>query len=93
MIEKLFAVYDSKSCRHQPTFQAPSAGVAVRAFDTAANTEGNDFNRYAADFTLFELGDIDTATGLISPHDSNTNLGNALSFITAEPTTPRLKEA
>lgn len=82
--DKLFSVYDSKSLRHQAIFQAPSAGVAIRAFETAANTVGNDFNKYAADFTLFELGDIDTNTAIITPHKGgNINLGNALSFIEA----------
>lgn len=77
MMNKLFAVYDSKSLLHQPAFQAPAAGVAIRAFETAACTEGNDFNKYAADFTLFELGEIDTSTGIITPHPAPVNLGNA----------------
>lgn len=81
MTHKIFSVYDSKALLFQTPFTAPAAGVAIRAFEQAAQTEGNDFNKFAADFTLFEIGTFNVNDGIIMPHAAHINLGCAITFI------------
>ncbi|AXL14677.1 nonstructural protein [Microviridae sp.] len=74
MILKAFAVHDSKAGAYLRPFFEISKGSAIRAISDAVNTPDHQFNRHAADFTLFEIGGYDDATGDLTavPH---VNLG------------------
>ncbi len=45
----------------QPYF-APNSAVAIRHFTAAALDPTHNFHKFAADFTLFQLGDFDETT-------------------------------
>lgn len=93
MIRNKFAIYDSKADCYLDDFTSPTIASALRSFTEAANTEGNQFNKHAGDFTLFHIGTFDPDLGLIVPLEKgNINLGTALSVL-HEPDTPRLREA
>lgn len=68
MIKKLYAVYD-KVARTlvggiaQEQHQAP----AIRAFYDALNNPQAGLQQHADDYILYELGEIETETGLILP--------------------------
>lgn len=62
MIIKIFTVFDSKAEAYMQPFFVQSKGQAIRSFTEAANDSNHQFNKYPADFTLFELGDYDDAT-------------------------------
>lgn len=64
-ILKAFSVYDAKAQAYLPPFFFRATGEAVRAFTTAANTSGHDFNNYADDYTLFEVGEFNDDTGAL----------------------------
>ncbi len=79
---KIFSVYDDKADAYTQPFFATTAGVAIRQFQQAANEEGHQFNRHAADYTLFELGEFDEHTGAIYAIDGGALKphGNALQY-------------
>lgn len=78
---QVFTVYDSKAEAYgQPTY-AQAVGAAVRAFSSAANQEGHDFQKFAGDFTLFHVGSFDQETGRFTLNDAPVNLGTALQFL------------
>jgi len=58
----VFSVYDSKANAFLQPFFAVSRGVAERSFFAAVMDQGHDFNRFAEDYTLFELGEFDEAS-------------------------------
>lgn len=66
-IRKIFSVFDSKAAAYvQPLF-ADTRALAVRMFQSAVCSSGHQFNMYAADFTLFEIGSFDDLSGLLQP--------------------------
>lgn len=79
---KVFAIYDSKAEGYLNPFFQLSRGQAIRAFQAAAHQEGHDFNRFSADFTLFEFGDWEPKSGHFNIHEHPMNLGTAADFIT-----------
>lgn len=79
---KLFTVYDSKAELYLPPFNSQTTNTALRAFESASNQEGHDFNIYAADYTLFEIGEFDQDLGELQPYAAPNNLGTALQFKT-----------
>lgn len=80
-INKLFQVYDSKAQAYLGIIETTTTGLALRSFIEAANREDHNFNRYAADYTLFETGDRDDSTGIITNLEAKINLGTALEHI------------
>ena len=75
---KVFSVYDAKAEAYLPPMFFQSRGVAIRSFGAAAADEKHDFHRFAADYTLFELGDFDENSGKFSLLSAPVALGNAL---------------
>ncbi len=80
MTNKIFTVYDSKAEAYTTPFFSQTTATAIRAFTQAANEVDHDFNRYAADYTLFELGLWDDQTADITTHITLINLGTAITF-------------
>lgn len=75
---KQFSIKDSKAEAYLPPFLAITTGVAMRIFQNAVMKEGTDFMKYAADYTLFEIGEWDELNGRPIPHDANKNIINGL---------------
>lgn len=81
MILKTFSIFDSKAEAFLPPFFSPTAAVALRNFEGAANDQDHAFHRHSADYTLFELGEFDDASGSITTHKAPINLGTALTLL------------
>lgn len=81
---KIFSVYDDKADAFLPPFFFKTEAQALRAFAAAANEEGHDFQKHAADYTLFEIGDFSEQVGNIKGLDAIKNLGNALMMLKPE---------
>lgn len=77
----VFSVYDSAAKAYLPPFFAPTAELAKRMFTIAANDQAHNFNKYAADYTLFELGTWDDQDAEFDSNKSLGNLGTALTYI------------
>lgn len=87
MVLKIFSIFDSKALAYLPPFFVPTAGVAVRNFEQAANEEGHAFSKHASDYGLWELGTFDDSTGVLLMHDNPISLGLAQQFV--EDLTPK----
>lgn len=59
----MFAVFDNKAEAFQMPFFQPTIGLAERNFIDLANNPESTVNAYPADFSLWQLGRWDTATG------------------------------
>lgn len=75
---KLFSVFDSKAEAFNTPMFFQSTGVAIRSFSAAASDEKTDISRFAADYTLFELGEFDEHSGKFTILPAPVSLGNAL---------------
>lgn len=78
MLHKMFAIYDSKAEAYLPPIFAQTTAVAIRMFSHAATDPDHNFNRFGADYTLFELGSYDDDRGCTQMHEAKKNLGTAL---------------
>lgn len=55
----------------RPIF-VPAAGAAIRSFSDEVNrvSPENEMNRHPSDYDLYELGQFDDQTGILSSHSS-----------------------
>lgn len=63
MTQHFFAVYDSKAGAFLAPFPANTYGIAERMFSDLVNTDGHQFNRHPADYSLHKIGTFDTDSG------------------------------
>lgn len=78
---KMYSVHDSKAEAYLAPFTCNTHGLALRMFETSANEEGHMFQRFAADYTLFCIGEFDESTGQLHPYTVHENLGKALDYV------------
>jgi len=78
---KVFSVYDSKAKAWLPPFVAVNAAVAIRSFESAANSTQHEFHRFATDFILFEVGAWDEHSGELLNVAEKVSLGVAIEFL------------
>lgn len=67
MIKKLYAVYDKKAESELGIFEQPNDLVAIRDFSQACAKDESPIRKFAEDYELRCLGQIDTETGIITP--------------------------
>jgi len=76
---KVYAIYDSKIEAFKQPFFSPNRNAALRMWDRLANDKQNDMiGAYPSDFTLFEIGEWDDNSGVISALGAKVSLGTAL---------------
>lgn len=85
MINRVFAVYDSKALAYLQPFFSESVGSAVRAFGDAANESGSPLSKHPGDYQLYEIGTFDNLTGMLTAIVPMKLLGCALDFVTVKP--------
>lgn len=88
-MKKLFTVWDAKAEFWLYPFASDATGLAVRSFETCVNDEKHEFNRYASDYTLFEIGEWDQLTCYFHIYEVKINLGNAIQFLKTPTPQPR----
>jgi hypothetical protein len=67
MKQKVFSVYDSKAeMFNQPMF-FKATPEALRAFGDEANRTESAIHKHPDDYTLFEIGEFNVETGLLTP--------------------------
>lgn len=77
---KLYTIYDSKAEVHSSPFPALNADLAKR--DLTKVPPEHDYNVFAEDYTLFEVGTYDDHTATIFPYDAIRSICN---FVTIMP--------
>lgn len=80
MNQMVYTVYDSKTEAYLPPFFMKTKGQAIRAFTDTVNNRESQFWQHPADFTLFEIGEYNEASGELLNHDANIPLGMAIDF-------------
>lgn len=81
MIQKVFAIRDSKAMAFLQPFYSISTGAAVRAFSDAVNEKGSNFAKHPEDYLLFEIGEFDDNTGDFTRIGVNKMLGAGSDFV------------
>lgn len=67
MKHKVFAIFDSAAAAFLPPWTCPTEAMALRHLMDLQKAEPNHaFVRHAEHYTLFELGTLDDATGVLS---------------------------
>lgn len=80
MRHKVFAVFDSKAEGYLQPFFSFTAGQATRMFSDAVQDSGHQFHKHAADYTLFQIGEYEDATGTLV-ETPRVSLGSALEYL------------
>lgn len=86
---KIMVVYDSKAKAYLPPLFTETTNTGERTFADAANMEGHNFNKWAGDFTLFEIGVWDEIDGTITVYEAKQNLGTAMEHQRLETVVPQ----
>lgn len=84
MIFKVFALYDSAVEAYNTPMFLRSRGEAIRSLQAAVNEAGNNINRWADQYTLFEIGTYDDSKGVIEMYSAAQSLGTALQYKDAQ---------
>lgn len=80
MISKIFVIYDSKAEAYLQPFFMKSKGEAIRAISDLVDDPQHNFCKYAADFTLFEVGSFDDSNAVFSMHEAKQSIGCLIEF-------------
>lgn len=80
MKTQMFTVYDAVAARFLDPFHAPTVESAIRRFRHTVNQEGNDFNLFPEDYSLFHIGEFDPEDGTLSALATPHSLGVAITF-------------
>lgn len=64
MKQKIFSVFDSAAQAYLPPFCLHNRGMAIRVFGDMVARPEHAFAMHPADYTVFELGEFDDATGM-----------------------------
>lgn len=84
---KIFCVYDSKNEAFGVPFMRQYTGDAIREWSDMASghvDKNSPICRYAADFTLFELGVFNQREGTFNLYEVKRSLGTALEHVRKE---------
>lgn len=77
----IYSVFDDKVGAYLQPFFARNDAVALRQFQSAAMDTSSQFNKFAADYTLFYIGQFDENNGFLNRTTTPKNLGTALHAI------------
>jgi len=80
----MYCVYDSKVEAYMMPFYVQSKGQAIRMFAELANDKDTNVGKYPAEFTLFDLGEIDDSNAKFKLHSTPIAVGVAIEFIKSE---------
>ena len=71
---EVYAIYDNKAETYTIPFFIQNQPMAIRSFKDLVNTEGNQFNKNADDYALYQLGEYEDASGEF--HTEGTHVTN-----------------
>lgn len=74
----VFVIYDSKVEAYMQPFFCRTIGEAMRIWDATVNDGKSMMFNHPADFSLFQTGQFDEATGRFEQFDALKSLGTAL---------------
>ena len=89
MKNKIFSIYDTVAGAYMAPWLCPTIGMALRNFEDLLSQD-NAVSKHPGDYVLFQVGEFDDSTGVLTDHQDKINLGTAAQF---KKTVPTLKEA
>lgn len=81
MLVNAYTLYDSKALTYSPPFYATAHGQAVRLTMDIANDLNTTVGRHPADFTLFQIGMFNDATGTLLPASEREHITDVLPLV------------
>lgn len=80
MILHIFSIHDSKAEAYITPFFSQTPATALRDFESACKQEGHQFQRFAADYTLFLLGTFEADKAKFNLEKTPINLAQGHHF-------------
>lgn len=90
---RMVAIHDSKSESFGRPLFVRAYGEAERSFREVINDGQSDYAKHPADFTLFEIGEFDDVSGVVTPLPAPRSLGNGVTFQVTDPAQLNLLKA
>jgi len=81
---KIFSIYDKKALAHTDVFHFPQIGQAIRQIEDLLKSQ-HPLAKHPADYDLYQLGEFDDVSGLITPLTPVLFIQTALSLTTPTP--------
>jgi hypothetical protein len=81
MIYYVYSVYDEKVKTFGNPFYKPTNPAAIRDFADLAKDQNTTVGRHPEDYTLYQIGEYDDQTGLMTPYEKLNNLGKADQYL------------
>lgn len=78
---KIYAVRDVKADAYGTLICCPTKGLALRAFADACADPRSPMAQYPSDYTLYELGTFDPASGSVTGHKVPEYVASAVETI------------
>lgn len=78
-MSKIYTVHDAKAAFYGQPFFCRTNAEAIRSFSQVVNDSTHQIGQNHSDFTLFEIGEYDDQTGVITAK-TPTPLGNGVDF-------------
>ena len=72
---KMYSIYDTKAEGWLPSFEAPNALVAMRRVQDETRSADHPMNMHGGDYYVFEVGERDPATGMITGYEKTAFVG------------------
>lgn len=77
----VFSIHDTKAEIFNTPIFLPAVGQARRTFGDQVNDKESPFNKHPGDYTLFQIGEYETDTGLLEPLKTPISLGLAVEYL------------
>lgn len=85
MKSRIFSVRDVKAGAYLQPFYSVNTETALRSFKFTAEDSKHDFNRFASDYQLYELGEYDDVSGNVSSLAQPHYIACAADFVSTAP--------
>lgn len=76
----IFSIYDFKAEAHIQQFFMRAKGEAIRYFSEVANDSKSFIFRSPQDYVLYQCGEMDLLSGVVTPCDPPIPLGSAVEY-------------
>ena len=81
MRHRAFCIFDQKAKAYMTPFFMSEVGMATRSFTDMVNKEDHPLASHPEDYVLFEVGQFDDTTGLLSAYDGPELVVTALQVV------------
>jgi len=81
---KAYAVFDAKAAAYGLPMFVPTSGLAIRGFSDACKDKQSPLFQHPSDYSLYELGEYDRNSGLLTPCEKPVFVCSASEFVQKE---------